>query len=48
MVLVLVADHISSWSLVGCNEVWLLNFERQEALVSFGISFTTAVSHVAV
>lgn len=48
MVLVLVADDISSWSLVRSNEVWLVDFEGQEALVSLGVSFRTAVSHFTV
>lgn len=47
-VLVLLAYHISSWSLVWLNEVWLVNSEGQEALVPFRISFTTAVSHLTV
>lgn len=48
VVLVLLAYHISSWSLVRLNEVWLGNFKWQETLISFRISFTTAVSHCSV
>lgn len=48
LVLVLVADHIRSWSLVRRDEIRLVDFEGQEALISFRISFTTAVGHVTV
>lgn len=48
MVLVLVADDISSWSLVGCDEVGVVNSEGQEALVPLGISLATAVGHFTI
>ena len=48
VVRIFLADHIRSWSLVRLNEVWFGNFKGQETLISFRISFSTAVSHCTV